>query len=150
MNNSNPLFTLEMVRVAGLTPGFARLKSLALPHSVALERSLFECSQNILATFAPSRVQVPHRSECKKIPTRRPVFSSWSEWRDLNPRPLDPQSSTLPNCATPGYPCSQAARYKKLERKTRFELATLALARRCSTPEPLPHKCRHHRRRILV
>ena len=29
--------------------------------------------------------------------------------------------------------------HKKLERKTRFELATLALARRCSTPEPLPH-----------
>ena len=29
---------------------------------------------------------------------------------------------------------------EKLERKTRFELATLALARRCSTPEPLPHK----------
>ena len=28
--------------------------------------------------------------------------------------------------------------HKKLERKTRFELATLALARRCSTPEPLP------------
>ena len=29
---------------------------------------------------------------------------------------------------------------KIMERKTRFELATLALARRCSTPEPLPHK----------
>ena len=29
---------------------------------------------------------------------------------------------------------------RKMERKTRFELATLALARRCSTPEPLPHK----------
>ena len=29
--------------------------------------------------------------------------------------------------------------YVFLERKTRFELATLALARRCSTPEPLPH-----------
>ncbi len=28
---------------------------------------------------------------------------------------------------------------KIMERKTRFELATLALARRCSTPEPLPH-----------
>ena len=26
-----------------------------------------------------------------------------------------------------------------MERKTRFELATLALARRCSTTEPLPH-----------
>ena len=24
----------------------------------------------------------------------------WSGWRDLNPRPLDPQSSALPNCAT--------------------------------------------------
>ena len=29
---------------------------------------------------------------------------------------------------------------RKMERKTRFELATLALARRCSTTEPLPHK----------
>ena len=28
----------------------------------------------------------------------------------------------------------------KMERKTRFELATLALARRCSTPEPLPQQ----------
>ena len=28
---------------------------------------------------------------------------------------------------------------KKMERKTRFELATLALARQCSTTEPLPH-----------
>ena len=31
---------------------------------------------------------------------------------------------------------------RKVERKTRFELATLALARRCSTPEPLPHIAR--------
>ena len=30
-------------------------------------------------------------------------------------------------------------RFWKMERKTRFVLATLALARRCSTPEPLPH-----------
>ncbi len=28
---------------------------------------------------------------------------------------------------------------RKMERKTRFELATLALARRCSTTEPLSH-----------
>ena len=28
---------------------------------------------------------------------------------------------------------------QKMERKTRFELATLALARRCSTTEPFPH-----------
>ena len=29
--------------------------------------------------------------------------------------------------------------YKGVERKTRFELATFSLARRCSTTEPLPH-----------
>ena len=34
---------------------------------------------------------------------------------------------------------SQEPVFVNLERKTRFELATLALARRCSTPEPLPH-----------
>ena len=28
--------------------------------------------------------------------------------------------------------------YKEVERKTRFELATFSLARRCSTTEPLP------------
>ena len=33
----------------------------------------------------------------------------------------------------------QQSAKNKMERKTRFELATLALARRCSTPEPLPH-----------
>jgi hypothetical protein len=25
----------------------------------------------------------------------------WSGWRDLNPRPLAPKASALPNCATP-------------------------------------------------
>ena len=30
--------------------------------------------------------------------------------------------------------------YATLERKTGFEPATLALARRCSTPEPLPQR----------
>ena len=27
----------------------------------------------------------------------------WSEWQDLNLRPLDPQSSAIPSFATPGY-----------------------------------------------
>ena len=31
-----------------------------------------------------------------------------------------------------------------MERKTRFELATLALARRCSTAELLPHRNENH------
>lgn len=30
-------------------------------------------------------------------------FPTWSEWWDSNPRPLDPKSSTLPNCATLRY-----------------------------------------------
>ena len=28
-------------------------------------------------------------------------FLLWSEWRESNSRPLEPHSSTLPNCATP-------------------------------------------------
>jgi hypothetical protein len=31
----------------------------------------------------------------------------WSGWRDLNSRPLDPQSSALPSCATARRPCSR-------------------------------------------
>ena len=38
-------------------------------------------------------------------------------------------------------------RINKLERKTRFELATLALARRCSTTEPLAHNGAQNRNR---
>ena len=32
--------------------------------------------------------------------TQRESIKSWSEWRDLNPRPLHPQYSALPGCAT--------------------------------------------------
>ena len=28
------------------------------------------------------------------------LLPNWSEWRDLNPRPLVPQTSALPGCAT--------------------------------------------------
>ena len=31
------------------------------------------------------------------------IYFVWSEWGDLNSRPLEPHSSTLPNCATPRY-----------------------------------------------
>ena len=34
----------------------------------------------------------------------------WSEWRESNSRPLEPYSSALPNCATPGQPgCLESA-----------------------------------------
>ena len=38
-------------------------------------------------------------SACNKTST----FKSWSRWRDLNPRPLRPERSALPNWATPRY-----------------------------------------------
>ena len=52
---------------------------------------------------------------------------------------------------TSALPLGYAASKLNVERKTRFELATLALARRCSTAELLPHtwclraesNCRH-------
>ena len=48
----------------------------------------------------------------------------------------------LPCLALPclALPCLLNFQKIKMERKTRFELATLALARRCSTPEPLPQQ----------
>ena len=37
----------------------------------------------------------------------------WSEWRESNSRPLEPHSSALPNCATPGH-CRPFRRQKLL------------------------------------
>ena len=48
----------------------------------------------------------------KKIPSRTVVRLGiiWSEWRESNSRPLEPHSSALPNCATPGQPgCLESA-----------------------------------------
>ena len=46
--------------------------------------------------------QVPFNLSLKeKDSTFVKPFLFWSEWRDLNPRPLRPERSTLPNCATP-------------------------------------------------
>ena len=81
----------------------------------------------------------------------------WWGRRDLNPGPLACQASALTNWATPprllearpgiepgirvlqtlALPLGHLA-LSSLERKTGFEPATLALARRCSTTEPLP------------
>ena len=62
-------------------------------------------------TSAGSWVQVPvsHRTSMSVLPpacttkpgtTFRVIPGFSSGWRDLNPRPLDPQSSALPSCAT--------------------------------------------------
>jgi hypothetical protein len=36
-----------------------------------------------------------------------------SGWRDLNSRPLDPQSSALPSCATARGPCSESSSHER-------------------------------------
>jgi hypothetical protein len=36
-----------------------------------------------------------------------------SGWRDLNSRPLDPQSSALPSCATARAPCSTSISHER-------------------------------------
>ncbi len=58
---------------------------------------------------------------------------NWRVRRDSNPEPPALEGR-----------CSIQLSYERiLERKTRFELATLALARRCSTTEPLPHDLKY-------
>ena len=45
------------------------------------------------------------RRHTAKRQENSPGFSAggvWSEWRESNSRPLEPHSSALPNCATPG------------------------------------------------
>ena len=40
-----------------------------------------------------------------QIPLNPSIYANltWSEWQESNLRPLEPHSSALPNCATPGY-----------------------------------------------
>ncbi len=71
--------------------------------------------------LSPVRLPVPATPAGNKIMEATPGFE---------PGVKELQSSALPL----GYVAIS------LERKTRFELATLALARRCSTTEPLPQK----------
>ena len=44
---------------------------------------------------------------------RQPLGQIVSGWRDLNSRPLDPQSSALPSCATARRPCSMSISHER-------------------------------------
>ena len=65
--------------------------------------SLKTINNRFLYARCPLRVQVPPNARKRKESHFRETLSLffWSEWRDLNPRPLRPERSTLPNCATP-------------------------------------------------
>ena len=67
------------------------------------------CERARLRTAAAVRKTAQLCQKMKKAPTKRSVLFAdagpafWSEWRESNSRPLEPHSSALPNCATPGH-----------------------------------------------
>ena len=63
------------------------------------DQPVFELAAR-LATGKPDlMIQVPHKRNIRFPQKREPDI--WSEWRDLNPRPLGPEPSAIPNFATP-------------------------------------------------
>src|SRR5215208_3782688 len=48
-----------------------------------------------------------------KLSIRSSLGQTLSGWRDLNSRPLDPQSSALPSCATARWPCSTSISHER-------------------------------------
>ena len=85
----------------GTQPCFARLAcSSQAPHTKMLKtrpRRLFLTHFALLGFKSPPT---------KKVDTERQMTFCvyWSEWRDLNPRPLPPQGSALPPEPHPDYP----------------------------------------------
>ena len=52
----------------------------------------------VLAALVPFFRSPSARAKAPFVSQKR---VKWSEWRDLNPRPLAPHASALANCATP-------------------------------------------------
>ena len=65
----------------------------------ALPAAALELPPDVLPAPAPSRIQIPFMT-CEKGEAI-PLPFAWSEWRDLNPRPLGPEPSTLPSALHP-------------------------------------------------
>ncbi len=85
----------------GVLPA-CRPKCFAFRYPSTHQKAKKLATGNFFRAFCPLRVQVPFNFMPKvKDFTCVKSFYFWSEWRDLNPRPLRPERSTLPNCATP-------------------------------------------------
>ena len=74
-------------------------------------------------------------------------LEGWGSTIELHPHASMPQIFDLVSLE---YSEALAFELPHLERKTRFELATLALARRCSTTEPLPQSQFHSPKYLLL
>jgi hypothetical protein len=63
-----------------------------------------------VATSVATVSTIGDLSDFGKVPSLGQI---WSGWRDLNSRPLDPQSSALPSCATARWPCSTSISHER-------------------------------------
>ena len=91
----------------------------------------------------PSRLPVPPlRHASPALPPKQHTACSYAtRIHSLPYSPLEATSGFEPLIGVLQTPALATwPRRPVLERKTRFELATLSLARRCSTTEPLPHR----------
>jgi hypothetical protein len=54
----------------------------------------------VIIPMATSMATLSPIGDLSQMGNLSPLGQIWSGWRDLNSRPLDPQSSALPSCAT--------------------------------------------------
>ena len=130
VHNLNQLWTLDMVGVTGFEPAIALPSRIVAPtwqNQVASPR--YTRLRPLLALWGKTSKKrptgafflrfllIPNRSlgtnkrpwvQIKPLQTKKrkahpadTLFSFWSEWLDLNQRPLGPEPSALPNWATP-------------------------------------------------
>src|SRR5690606_34825827 len=74
-------------------------------------------------------------------PAISPLCEEWSERRDSNPRPLDPQSSALPGCATLRTGLAAEAPYRRSPPSAAMRPAARGItpfAEFCPSPFPAP------------
>ena len=99
---------------------------------VAASSGQIYITAKLKAAFCPTAINFTH---CTRVVfyTKRPVEQVYRPiFAMAGVLGLEPRSTVLETVALP-------LNYTPMERKTRFELATPSLARRCSTSELFPH-----------
>ena len=104
----------------------AALGHRSLPHAEGVPCRRPRAPQSPRAAWSPHRPPRPRSRPCAragsrsgyehtKSPGPNGPGDSPSGWRDLNPRPLRPERSALPSCATPRCPMSIAIPRRKTQ-----------------------------------
>ena len=118
----------------------AALEYRSRPHVEGVPCRRPRVPQSARAAWSPHHPPRPHSRPCARAGSR-PGYAhtkspgpngpgdSPSGWRDLNPRPLRPERSALPSCATPRCPMSIAIP----RRKTQTEISGQWEV--CATPQ---------------